>query len=337
MELVASLLFLLVPIIAIGALVLVVIRRRRTRPEQGSAQGTYRNPALLTAFGWVTAILGAFTLLVGLPTLWDSSVPAETEMVIAATSMLVIGVVWGFVYGRRWITVWGEKVEYQPFFAGKRTIWAMDVIDIREESATLYIKRRDGKAASWYRSVFPPRTVSALRHGVHHNSVEANTRRTPVLGMDPFTVDETLEMPDGTTATWHGDRTVQLDILVSSPDEDLLRAVEDELANTFTSIPHDPRTNALPGSRSTSAGNGGSIEGARIEWHRRTGKSAIDAQVLATGENGLRDARRAYRWLRNQLIEGVPEVSHGANAGDRRRSRLGTQDAFIVTYRESWN
>lgn len=344
MDVVLALLLVLVPVAAIVTITVIMIRRSLKRRARERAEGTFRNPFLLTAFGWVVAIIGGFFLLISLATLANRSGTAGGSSpdggLIAAAVMLVVGAVWAFVYGRRRITVWGERVDYQPFFAGRRTIWAMDVVDVREESDqrtnTLYIKGRDGKAASWYRSVFLPRTVSAFRHGVHHNAVEADKRRTPILGMDPFTVDETLEMPDGSAATWHGSRTVQLDILISSPDEDQLRAMESELANTFTSLPHDPRTEALPGSRTASAGAGGSVEGARIEWHRRTGKSAIDARILATGENGLHDARRAYGWLRNQLVASVTQ-SHGASGSDRRRNRMRPQDAFVVTYREAWS
>lgn len=336
METLLALLILLVPLAAIAAFAVIVIRRSLKRRARERRQGTFRNPRLLTGFGWVLGIIGGFFLLISLG---SRSGAAEgfspDEGMIGAAVIFVAGVVWAFVYGRRHITVWGERVDYQPFFAGKRTIWAMDAV--RTETAsngrvtTFYIKGRDGRAASWYRSIFPPRTVAAFEHGVHHNAVEADSRRMPLLGMVPFTVDETLEMPDGTVATWQRDRTVQLDILASTPNEELLRAVEHGLPQTLRSLPRDAQTDALLRTDGVPDGHGGSVEGARIHWHRRPGKSAIDARILASGENGLDNARRAYSWLKTQLVEARKQQLGGSS-----RRGASREAAFSVTYRETW-
>ena len=81
-------------------------------------------------------------------------------------------------------------------------------------------------------------------------------------------------------------------------------------------------------------GHGGSVDGARIEWHRRSGKNAIEAKILATGENGLHDATQANGWFRTQLVDGLAR-HHAATGSDRHRNR--PQDAFVVTYRETWS
>lgn len=329
-----SLLLVLVLIAAITTFAVIMVRRSRKRRAAERARGTYRNPVVFTAFGWVVAIIGAiFLLFSGIGLLERDPMPGG--MTIAGGVMLVVGVVWAYVYARRWITVWGERIDYQPFVAGERTIRAMDAVSVQEESdrgvTTLYIKGRDGRAASWYRSVFPPRTVAAFQHGVHHNAVESNQQRTALIGMVPFSVGDTLETPDGTTATWHRDRIVQVDVLISTPDEDLAGSVQNGLADTFTSLPTDTRTASFPGASNTSSGHGGTVDGARIEWSRRPGTTAIDARILAGGETGLDDARRAYGWLTTQLVEASKQPG-----GITRRSGQG-RSAFTVTYRETWS
>lgn len=182
MDVVLALLFVLVPIAAIAAIPVLLIRRSLKRRARDRAQGTFRTPSCSRPSG-------------------GSSRSS------------------------------GERVDYQPFFVGKRPVWAMDAVRAETQSdqrmSTFYVKGRDGRAAPWSRSVIPPRTVAAFQHGAHHNAVETDkNRRIPLIGMAPFTIDASLELPDGTTATWRGDRTVELDVLVSTLDEALLRAVE---------------------------------------------------------------------------------------------------------------
>lgn len=339
MDVLLGFLILVVPPVALVAFTVIMIRRNLRRRARERAQSTYRNPFLLTAFGWVVAIIGGFFLIISLVTAGDRSGTAGGSSLddgtIAAAVMLLVGAAWAFVYGRRRITVWGERVDYQPFFAGRRTIWAMDAV--RAETAsngrvtTYYVKARDGRSASWHREVFPPRTVAAFEHGVHHHAVDADSRRMSLGGMAPFTIDETLKMSDGTAATWRRDHTVQLEVLISTSDEDLLRVVESQLAHTFQALPQDPRTDALLGAGGAPNGHEGSVEGARIQWRRRPGKEALDARILATGENGLDTARRAYRWLGHQLIDARKQ-----QLGGRSRRRGQDEAAFTVTYRETW-
>lgn len=85
---------------------------------------------MIAVGGALFVLFGAFALLTGRP--GTSSDPMLD--VIMGSVIIGLGAVWLLITGRRWITVWGEMVDYQPFFARRRTIWAMDVVKVVNET-----------------------------------------------------------------------------------------------------------------------------------------------------------------------------------------------------------
>lgn len=312
----------------------------RGRRAEERVRGTHRLPVVATSLvGWFPMAIGAHLLISGTFTVMaDGPVPsegtsAEFEMTLGAVH-LIVGAAIAFGMGRRRVTIWGEQVRYRPYFAADRTIWAMEAVRAERmttrTNTTFWVTRLDGRTAHWDISAFPQRTITAFRHGTHRNEVEGAAVRTPIHGMDPFTKDETLQMPDGTVATWNPGRTVQLDVLASTAHEHLLETVEDRLATVFT---------PLPGARSQGRVGGdahrGSVYRADIEWTRRPGTTAIDVRIRAEGERGLSDAGGAYSWFRSQLVQGARAHLRVCDAPVHERERAG--DVFTITYRETWS
>lgn len=311
----------------------------RERRAVERARGTYRIPVLPVALvGWLPTVLGAYLLVSATITyMTQGPDPAEgsspdLEMMIGAPHFL-LGAAIAFGMGRRRIIIWGENVQYRPYFAADRSIWAIEAVGAETMPSrtidTFWITGPDGRKVHWDVSDFPRRTITAFRHGTHHNEVEGATVRTPIHGMDPFTEDETLQMPDGTLATWHPGRTVQLDVLVSTAHQHLLETVEDRLATVFTPLP-----GARVDGRTDDEAHAGSVFRAHLEWRRRPGTTAINARIRAGGDRGLSDAGGAYSWLRSQLVQGASAHLSASDTPPHERER--PADVLTITYRETW-
>lgn len=324
-----------IPAVATIVIGLLLRRLQRTRRAREAAEGISRMPALIVAVGWMSLILGALLVLPG-GLAYLGGEPFEVDMTIAGAVFVLAGLVWVIAWGRRRITVWGEQVRYRPPLGAERTIWAMDAVQVESRSGgggTFWVKDRHGHKGSWYRGAFPHRTVTAFRHGVHHHAVDTGIRRSSIGGIDSFVTDESFQMPDGTTATWHRGRVVRLDILVSAPSENLIRRAENGLARAFTALGPAPPHEALPRAGGTSEHLGGVVDDAHIHWERHPEKTAIGARVQATGESGLDSAGRAFAWLRSQLVEGA--VQHMDMDRSSLQQRAQAARAFTVTYRET--
>lgn len=330
----------MIPLLLPFVLAVIVHFMRRERRAEERARGTYRAPVMqVAAVGWFPLAIGIYFLVSSTITFMthgpdpaEGSSP-EFEVLVGAPFFLV-GAAMTVSLARRRIAVWGEHLRYRPHFAAERSIWAMEAVraelmTTRQEVKTFWVTGRNGRKAYWEISAFPPRTITAFRHGVHHNDVEGATVVTPIHGIDEFSGDEMLQMPDGTVATWHPSRTVQLDVLISTTHEHLLSAVENRLATVLAPLPGARRDG-----HTGDDAHEGSVYRAHIEWRRRPGTTAIDARIRAGDDKGLSDAGLAYSWLRSQLVQGARKHLSASDTPRPQRERLA--DVFTITYQETW-